>query len=114
VLPPEQPPASPGEPTQPIYLPPGVWPNPPAGGQPPQMPVVPTHPIVIPPPTDGGEQPPEGGGVPTHPIAGIPGIPVHPIYPPEGFVIIWVPGYGYALAPIGGVSQPPQVEHHRR
>lgn len=35
----------PGVPTQPIYLPPGIWPDPPEGQAP-----HPSHPIVIPPP----------------------------------------------------------------
>jgi hypothetical protein len=35
----------PGRPEHPIYLPPGIWPNPPEGQAP-----IPEHPIVIPPP----------------------------------------------------------------
>jgi len=60
-------------------VPPGIWPSP---GHP-------THPIAPggPPPQVGWTPP---GTQPGHPISG------------GGYVIGWVPGYGYVFIPIGG------------
>jgi len=85
----------PGVVQPPIYYPPGVW-----------VPTFPTNPIVIPEPPEGGGGG-EGGEQP-------PGVPVHPITPPEGYVIVWVPGYGYVLAPVNppsGSGQPTPTPH---
>jgi hypothetical protein len=84
-----------GVPTPPIYLPPGVWPNPPDYPVPPGG--VPTPPIYYPPgiwPHPPGHPahplPPGWAGLPTHPIVlpppGIwpsPGVPTHPIVLPD-------------------------------
>jgi len=88
-------------PEHPIELPPGetlppeVWPKPPEGGGEPPPPLVPTHPIEIPAP------PPTAVQLPAPP-SGPPPIAVHPIFPPKGYVIFWVPGYGFAIGKIGG------------
>jgi hypothetical protein len=117
VIPPDA--VAPGVPSQPIYLPPSVWPGPgyPAhpiapGGPPPgpsQGPGFPTPPIYIGLPP--GEVPPGGGdgNSPTHPIVLPPGAPVDP----NGqYVLVhaYVPGYGGCwfsvnTAHVGG--QPP-------
>jgi len=96
----------PVESAHPIVLPPGeaappeIWPKPPGGEAPGIWPILPSHPIVIPPPP-----PDSSGNVPAHPIAlppGLPqGIPVHPIWPPSGYALIWIPGFGFAMTPIG-------------
>jgi hypothetical protein len=112
----------------PIYLPPGVWPNPPdrppgIWPSPPGWPGHPAHPL------------PPGSGLPTHPIflppgvwphpPGSPGEPTHPIvlppdpdeppgtvWPPldppvaqSGYLIAWVPGQGYKYVK---VTVPPE------
>jgi hypothetical protein len=92
--------SSTGEPTHPIYNPPGIWPSP----------GVPTHPIAP------GGPPPQiwpSPGYPSHPIAGpppgiwpSPGHPAHPIAPggpPPG---IW-PSPGYPSHPIAPGGPPP-------
>lgn len=115
---------SPGDPSKPIHLPPGVWPNPPGGGGlppgwwtkppadivwPPQLPPlppgvvkppidlppnIPAFPIVIP-------EPPGGPPIVMPPIALPPTIwpPVDPSagLPPSGrsLVLVWISGVGW-------------------
>lgn len=81
-------PPSDAHPEHPIYLPPGIWPNPPEGQAP-----LPEHPIVIPPP-----------------------IPVPPDTPPVQVKVIWTPTNGWAvvLVPTGEHPAPSGRPQPRR
>lgn len=111
---PEAPSGGGGEPTHPIYNPPGVWPQPPAGGggQPPVVGGGPVYPPQIWPT-------PPGGGGPVDPGYGRPVFPPHvgggPVVPPGGVVMppiylpplpVVPPGGGNVVAP--PIYLPPQ------